>query len=422
MGTPAKAPGRLALPPLIALTAFVAANLLFFHIFSASGWKETAAGILFAAFSCLCFFMINYSGKPSAWRRILFASFALLMVPSFVSILIETRGSMSVDARDVFLNETPFCHMVIPMAIIPYLLRGSVIFPARVTGHFASMYSMLLIWLSASLLLGRGWCSWVCFYGGWDDAMSRASKKARVKLDPLSARLRLFPFAMLALVVLGSLASLAPLYCDWLCPFKAVTEFGQITGIVSFIATIVFILTFFGFTILMPILTRKRFQCAVFCPFGAFQSLVGRISPYRVKIDEKACVSCGKCAAVCPTLSIDPASLPSSKKAMRSTCTSCGECVQACPEGAISYRFSWEENLCPDGSLLARTASKLSASDGKASRAMASLLRGLDGILSAQALMTTCAVIFGSVVSGGFAIDTIVRVLSLVTTGRFLNP
>jgi ferredoxin-type protein NapH len=187
----------------------------FFIVQFASGARRipayfVSAGLLFI------FAALQRTGNFPRWRRIIFASSALLFFPTFIALLVESRGSMSVGAKEAFLNQTPFCHIVIPQAILPYLIDGVLVFPARLKNHFASVYSMIAIWLIATLTVGRGWCSWVCFYGGWDDAASRLSKKARLTFRDDGKRIRYFAFAVLGFAALASIATMSSVYCTWL--------------------------------------------------------------------------------------------------------------------------------------------------------------------------------------------------------------
>lgn len=88
---------------------------------------------------------------------------------------------------------------------------------------------MVVLWVVATLVLGRGFCSWGCFYGGWDDGFSRFRKKPVIK--KISESWKWMPFAVLIMVALTAAFTLAPTYCEWLCPFKAVTEFEKVTSV-----------------------------------------------------------------------------------------------------------------------------------------------------------------------------------------------
>jgi polyferredoxin len=194
---------------------------------------------------------------------------------------------------------------------------------------------MLVLWLGATLALGRGWCSWGCFYGGLDEGFSKVGRKPFLR--KIDRRWTYLPFAILLAMALTSAATLIPTYCDWLCPFKAVTEFVAVVSATEVVQTVIFVSLFLGLVIVLPILTKRRTQCGLFCPMGAFQSLTNKLNIFDVRIDPEKCVQCGRCEALCPTFSLDRDSIK--KGGTRVTCTKCGRCVDACPKGAISYHI-----------------------------------------------------------------------------------
>jgi polyferredoxin len=196
------------------------------------------------------------------------------------------------------------------------------------------------------LILGRGWCSWVCFYGGWEEGFSHLAKKPRIKLLPKNKELRELHFGFFFFIVLASLCQMACIYCEWFCPFKLVTEYSPVNSIPSLVATIIFVGLFVGLVVVLPILTKKRTQCSTLCPFGAFASLTDRFSAFRMKIDTEKCVGCMKCASVCPFSAIDIKTIQDKKGRPEITCAKCGECVGVCPQKAISYEFKFNKCGC----------------------------------------------------------------------------
>ncbi|MBN2069688.1 MAG: 4Fe-4S binding protein [Opitutales bacterium] len=289
------------------------------------------------------FYKMLRTGKTDRYRAVLFIAFALALSVTFISRMFEARGAMTFNHADLLQCEVPFCHIVTTMILIPAALSDSIIFPGRIEGGFADISSMLVIVFGALLIMGRGFCSWGCFYGGWDDAFSRLSKRKRWKNPPAS--LRWGGFALLLLVAVTSASMLSPTYCDWICPFKAVTEYEAVESVEAGLKAIIFISLFLVLVIVLPIVTQKRTQCAWFCPMGAFCSSTGKVlSPYQVRIRTDTCLKCGKCIRVCPMGALDKDSLETGKATMG--CSLCGKCVDVCPNGSISYhvRYSGKAN------------------------------------------------------------------------------
>jgi ferredoxin-type protein NapH len=224
------------------------------------------------------YFLMHYTGKTDKYRAIIFIVFAVALSFTLISNMLQTRNAMSFSQADIVECKIPFCHLVIPMMIIPAAFTNSIIFPGSIIGGFADISSMVVLWLVATIILGRGFCSWGCFYGGWDDGFSRIRKKPIIK--KISDSWKWMPFAVLLMVSLTAALTLIPTYCDWICPFKAVTEFEQVTGVESAVKAGIFISLFAGLVVVLPVTTRKRTQCSYLCPLGAINSVSNKVTPF----------------------------------------------------------------------------------------------------------------------------------------------
>jgi len=326
------------------------------------------------------FFLMIYTGKISRYRTILFVTYAICFIMTFVPNLIETRGSMVLTQEDMVKGQTPFCPMVIPAVIIPAALTKTIIFP----GSMASIGSILVAWLGVTIALGRGWCSWGCFFGGMDEGFSQIARKPVIR--NISKKWTYLSFAVLLVIVLTSAASLSPTYCAWLCPFKAVTEFEEVTSAKVAVQTVIFFSLFFGLVVVLPILTKRRTQCGLFCPMGAFQSLTNELNVFDVRIDTNKCSQCNLCVKSCPVFALDEDSVR--KGAARVTCSKCGKCVEICPREAISFH-----------------------------------IKGTDvgGGRKAQLMFIYPAFLLLAVMGSGMISGAIYRVLLLITTGSILK-
>lgn len=379
----------------------LAMNLSFFLISGKSGVDLVSAYIVTGFVLGIMFLMI-YKGNIHKYRKIFFIVIAFSFFPSFIGNLIETRGQMTLSDVDIVKNEVPFCHIVTPLAVIPYALTKTLIFPARLFNHYASVYSMLLIWLISSVTLGRGWCSWVCFYGGWDEASSSIGKKKRLSINPSGPFARYFNYTVLLFLALVSLKTLSVVYCEWFCPFKLITEYGEPGSLRGFLQFIFMVVLFFGLLIVMPYLTKKRFQCAVFCPFGAFQSFFNKISIFKVVIDRKKCTDCQVCAKACPTLSLNKEQIKKGHPDIR--CTMCGACVSSCSKKAINIRFKWFLNM----QKLFKTSEN---------RFVNTLGQIGNIVISPTSFLAFTGLLIGSIVSSGFMTDTLTRFFRFIMGG-----
>ena len=341
-----------------------------------------SALILTFGFINAIFFLMIRTGETDRWRSSLFVIYAVCFVISFISHLIEARGSMAISEANMIEGLTPFCHIVIPMTIIPAAFTKTIIFPGTIVGTKTAIASMFVLWIGSSLALGRGFCSWVCFFGGLDEGFSRLFKKARIK--NVDSKWTYLPYAVLLLIILVSAFTLAPFYCQWLCPFKTVTEYTEITSVKTAIQAAIFISLFIALVIILPALTKRRTQCSLFCPMGAFQSFTNKINVFDIRVNPAKCIKCKQCIRTCPTFSISEETIAKGKTGM--TCMKCGKCIDACAQNAIFYHIK--------GTPL--TGGKIEVY---------------------RRLFLYPAFIFLATMSGGYIQDTIVKTIRLITNG-----
>jgi polyferredoxin len=281
----------------------------------------------------ILYFLMHYTGKTDKFRAILFIIFALSLSFTLISNMLEMRNSMSFSRADILECKIPFCHLVIPMMILPAAFTKSIIFPGSIIGGFANISSMVILWLVATLVLGRGFCSWGCFYGGWDDGFSRIRKRPVIK--KISEIWKWMPFAILIMIALSAAITLMPTYCAWICPFKAVTEFEQVTSVETAAKAGVFLSLFAGLVVVLPVMTRKRTQCSFLCPLGAVNTVSNKVTPFIVKIDKKVCTECFKCVEACPLFALSKEGIKEGKVSV--FCSKCGKCVDTCSKNALHF-------------------------------------------------------------------------------------
>lgn len=319
---------------LLTLPIALWALLMFSNSFRAQGRSVKIAALLTTIFMVALFYQMIRTSSTYRWRRWFFVALGFLFPVSFIYNMVIARGSMGIPVEEMIAGRTPFCFLPIPTILLPAALFKTIIFPGSIIGNYG-IASMIGLWLALTIAVGKGWCSYACFFGGIEEGFSCVSKRPKLrKLDP---RWRYGSWAVLLAMVLLSLALFEPAYCTWLCPFKAVTEYVQARSIVGFIQNGIFITIFLGLVVVLPILTRKRTQCAFFCPFGAFQSIFNKTSIFDVKIDRTRCTDCMSCQTQCPTLSLTRESVGKGETLM--SCMKCGVCVDTCPKQAAVWHI-----------------------------------------------------------------------------------
>ena len=298
------------------------------------GTAAQAAFSVWALFVGAVGFLLMRTGRTGRWRSLFFSALAILSLAGFKG-LFPSRGPIS---------EVSFCPIAAASTFLNHLHQ---IVLALTSGAWREWLPLSagVFWLLGTLSLGRAWCSWGCFYGGLDDGLSRVLRRPLLKEFRLPPFLRDLPAAVLIASMVLSLAALVPIFCLWVCPFKLTTEFlGR--GPERVAREILFVSVGIVTLIALPLLAKKRTFCGLICPFGAWQSLVGGLHPFRVTISPDRCTACGLCVDACPTMVLSETSL--AIRQIPAYCNVCGECVDACSVGASSFTL-WGRPL-PAGS------------------------------------------------------------------------
>ncbi len=173
------------------------------------------------------------------------------------------------------------------------------------------------------LFVGPAWCSYLCYIGAWDNLMARKKKIP----DSFSKKYRIIQVIMLFLVAITALV-FKRAGVNWLIASIAGGLFGIIgAGIMVFIS-------------------RKRgllVHCTTYCPIGIVTTTLGKINPFRVKINRNTCTNCMACTFACRYNSLTPQDVKNGKAGF--FCTLCGDCLTACPHSSIEYAFYSKSSL-----------------------------------------------------------------------------
>jgi polyferredoxin len=194
------------------------------------------------------------------------------------------------------------------------------------------------VFLAASLLLKKAFCSWLCPVGTMSEYLWKFGRKIfRRNLDVphwLDVTLRslkylllgFFLFIVFTMPVDGLLGFL-------MSPFGIVADV-KMLNFFRYLGTI-------GLAVVMLLVALsvviQNFWCRYLCPYGALMGIVSALSPVKIRRDAKACIDCGKCNKACPS------HLPVDKLVqIRSLeCTACMECVAVCPaENALQFSLA----------------------------------------------------------------------------------
>ncbi len=301
--------------------------LLLERFLPGSGWIEVALLALYASWLCDKMFAADEKKKPGIRSRLW----------TFFSIVFFLQFFIGLAGIEEFLM-TGKLHLPVPAMILagPFF-RGE--------GFF-----MLVLFLVTVLLTGPAWCSFLCYIGAWDnrlaalkrrrtasaayesdkknrdDAKVHSSNKATPGINKEFTASFSIKHKNLIRVVIFFLVVITALILRWLGASAALAAgFGLFFGLMG-VGVMVFI-------------SRKKgimTHCVIYCPIGLAANLLGRLSPFRLRIGD----SCSECSACAPACRYDALTERDIKKRRPGlTCTLCGDCRASCKEDAIQYRF-----------------------------------------------------------------------------------
>ncbi len=333
--------GKLKLGNLAAfagkyLPAAVFSLALFFIVYHFSkpfvpGDMPLALKPLWPAMISLAGFAIVKTGKTTPWRAIIFIAIAAGFLVNFKSYVLHLPVIMRAESP---VKSAPYCHIALASYALTFIYQQ---YLALMSGNWVlwAPLSFGFFWLAVTLFLGRGWCSWVCFYGGIDEFFSSILPKPPVKIGLIPPKIRDFQSAFLIFLLLISVSSFLPVFCLWVCPFKINASFLDPEGLTRRTQIILMAATGIGFVVFLPLITGKRAFCGLICPFGAWQSFFGKINPFRITLPRSECSGCMACVKACPTFSIHLSETGGPE--VLGYCNMCGKCVTACPGKKIRY-------------------------------------------------------------------------------------
>ncbi|HPR41146.1 MAG TPA: 4Fe-4S binding protein [Candidatus Methanofastidiosa archaeon] len=181
---------------------------------------------------------------------------------------------------------------------------------------------LVLVPIVFSLLFGRVFCGWVCFFGALQQFIYEVRKRAfpKMKRYDLPLYAHYFKFPVLLIFIYYAYMLSIPLFCDY-DPFIYIFTLSFALDVLGILTIALVVSSFF----------IERPFCRYVCPLGALLWLTEKVPLYRVKVDREKCVSCNLCNRVCPMNKDIPKD--------QGECICCGECIRKCRKGLLKYRF-----------------------------------------------------------------------------------
>lgn len=275
-------------------------------------------------------------------RPIQIASLAM-----FLCLLIAAAVQLPLAALDFYLRMDPL------------LVGGSALAGRVLRWGFVPAALVLL----SGLLVGRGFCGYICPMGTTLDGSDALFGRRRMRHLPMPGqRWRRVKYLLLVFLLAAAAAGVSLVFLA--APLSLITRFygtviypavvlgldaatnwtqpvaeslGMVGGVPAAVGAVRFdhqlvVLVFFGFLFVAAVV-QPRFWCRNLCPAGAMLALVSRRPLIRRQVSDR-CTACGRCAATCPMGAID-ADVPAATDYKE--CIACTTCRRVCPELAVVF-------------------------------------------------------------------------------------
>jgi ferredoxin-type protein NapH len=161
--------------------------LMFSPAYAHANPSQRIASIVTAVFMVILFSMMMGTWSTYRWRRWFFVALGLLFPVGFIHQVPAMRGTMGIPIEEMIAGRTPFCYLPIPTLILPAALTKTLVFPGSILPHRGMSDAGMpgRHWLAITIVVGKGWCSYACFFGGIEEGMASVSAKAKLrKIDP----------------------------------------------------------------------------------------------------------------------------------------------------------------------------------------------------------------------------------------------
>lgn len=212
-----------------------------------------------------------------------------------------------------------------------------------ISGKFFALSPIMIIGTSLLLVIafifGPLFCGFLCPAGAVTEYLSKLTP-SKLKINwskhlPIAPLRYGFLFGFLLAPFTGGLIACA--YCNFYI-FDLLLNYALWGYIVAFSSSM--LLTMFLWFIVFGLFTQGgRGYCLFFCPVGATQNVVhylGSKLPFtwKLNVDKDKCKKCNRCVQVCPMTALN---IKEDIEYNRHICITCLQCVKACPFKSITY-------------------------------------------------------------------------------------
>ena len=276
------------------------------------------------------------ANKPR-FQKIRLAVQILFIIIVFAIVLLKYLSSAGVSLPFDAAGFHSLCPFGAVATSVRYIMQGKFI-PETQPSNFWIFLSVIII----TVIFGRVFCGWFCPLGSVQEYFYNAGKKLRknlyeklpdsVKKNEIICRtagimkriLLSAKYFILVFIVIQTTRHVSLMF-GRIDPYYALFNFwtGDVLPPALIVLSAVLLLSLFIY----------RPWCRFFCPLGALLGIVQLISPFKIRRNNKLCISCGICSKKCP----QGISVADQKAVYNTECIKCGQCISCCPvSGALN--------------------------------------------------------------------------------------
>ena len=349
--------------PKFGVDHLVAATFVAAVAFCLYSSQHLLLGAVLAPICGIFTFLASTRSNAYRMRSAFVAALTIVTWITFAAFLIQLGGYLELWlSRHMRISLVPsaltgsgyvsiLCPFLIPASVGNQIYVSYPIYVKFYAEFPLSLRTFLLVFaffLVFALLLGKGWCGWLCPFGGLGEVARQAKGFGRVyntlkhrfmrlttirASDVTPAKITQLVFDLKYAILFVTILLSLIFAVQWLCVFCWAGVLSWVSPPLNLSIAIAIALIFF---IGLPLISKRKW-CHFICPLGAALSLLDKVAPFKIVVKKESCTDCGLCLTLCPTFAIQRAAEGGVR--IIDTCDKCLVCVEKCPQHAIDLKM-----------------------------------------------------------------------------------
>lgn len=215
-----------------------------------------------------------------------------------------------------------------------YFFSPYLIIDGTLNGVISGSFIMFTLQFLSALVLGRGFCGWICPAGGAQEALITVRNKKVTKGNFIKWLIWTPWIAVIILLAVknGGYRQLNPLY-----QMKFGLSIDSVQALITYLMVLMLI-------VLPALIVGRRSFCHHLCWMAPFMIIGRKIRnvfgwrSLRLEAMPDQCTHCHTCTENCP-MSLPVEQMVEFNKMENTECILCATCIDGCKSKAIKYRF-----------------------------------------------------------------------------------